>query len=305
MNILKQLLLPLAVLLSLARPNPARAQTSNLPPEISIVWPVGACQDGFLFRRFSCLKIKAVAEDPDGSIAEVRFFNADGLLGVVTNAPFEIVWLGPAGTGYLRAVAVDNLGATNQSATVIVVFPDFYNSPPVFAIRSPAKESLFPAPASFAFSAEHLSGPNCQSSPVEFFLGTNFVGVVTHSGPFTASTPLYSLVVTNVPEGDYLLSVQKDGYTWTGSYAPGSCDPVRIHVTKLGMHSPRLTPDSKYAFDVVTSFPTNQHVIEASSNLLSWTPISTNVPFTNTFTFTDPSPATNSPRFYRAVVPSP
>jgi hypothetical protein len=55
---------------------------------------------------------------------------------------------------------------------------------------------------------------------------------------------------------------------------------------------------------VVTSFPTNQHVIEASSNLLNWTAVSTNVPFTNTFTFTDRSPATNSSGFYRAVVPS-
>jgi hypothetical protein len=63
-------------------------------------------------------------------------------------------------------------------------------------------------------------------------------------------------------------------------------------------------PDNRFEFNVVTSFPTNQHVIEASANLLNWTPISTNVPLTNTFPFTDPSPATNSPRFYRAVVPS-
>ena len=104
----------------------------------------------------------------------------------------------------------------------------------------------------------------------------------------------------NLPEGEYQLSVQR-----TASYAPGSCGRVVIHVTKLGLQFPRLTPDSRFEFDVVTSFPTNQNVIEASSNLLNWTPISTNVPMTNSFTFTEPAPTTNAPRFYRAVVPSP
>ena len=299
-----RLIFPLAALLLLASTNRTQAQSSNLPPEVSIVWPTDACENAFLFHRPSCLKIKAIAEDPDGSIAEVRFFTAGVLIGVVTNAPFEIVWLGPGGTGYLRAVAVDNLGAANQSATVIVVFPDFYNSPPVFAVRSPAKESIFPAPGAFVFSAELLSTANCESGAVEFFLGTNSVGVVTQSGPFTASTALYSLTVTNVPEGDYLLSVRKDGNTWTGSYAPGSCDPVVIHVVKLGVKAPRMTPDNRCEFEVVTTFPTNQNIIETSSNLLNWTPISTNVPMTNSFTFTESSPVTNSPRFYRAVVPS-
>jgi hypothetical protein len=28
------------------------------------------------------------------------------------------------------------------------------------------------------------------------------------------------------------------------------------------------------------------------------------VPFTNAFTFTEPAPATNSPRFYRVMVPA-
>src|SRR6185436_10741151 len=131
----------------------------------------------------------------------------------------------------------------------------------------------------------------------------NSVGTVTQSGPFTVSTPPYSLTVTNLPEGDYQLSLRKGGFS-ADSYAPGSCDPVFIHVTKLGIRPPRLKPDSRFEFDVVTSFTTNQNIIEVSSNLLNWTPISTNVPMSNSFTFAEPSPATNAPRFYRAVVPS-
>ena len=117
--------------------------------------------------------------------------------------------------------------------------------------------------------------------------------------------PNYTLTVTNLPEGGYQLSVRGDNpFVGTASLAPGACEGPVIRVTKLGIQPPRLKPDGRIEFDVVTSFPTKQNVIEASSNLLNWFRISTNVPSSNTFTFTEPSPAMNSPRFYRAVVPS-
>jgi hypothetical protein len=53
----------------------------------------------------------------------------------------------------------------------------------------------------------------------------------------------------------------------------------------------------------VTSFPGQPNVIQTSPNLLDWTPIGTNTPSSNTFTFTDSSAATNSQRFYRVLVP--
>ncbi len=138
---------------------------------------------------------------------------------------------------------------------------------------------------------------------MEFFVGTNSVGTVTQTGPFTNTTPPFSIVATNIPEGDYPLWVRKDNFA-TAYFATGSCQPPVIHVTKLGLQSPKLTPASRFEFDVVTSFPTNQNVIETSSNLLNWTPLITNMPSTNTFPFTDPSPVTNSQLFYRVVVPS-
>jgi len=248
--------------------------------------------------------IKAVAYDPDGSVVEVRFFLDQGLIGVSTNAPFEIVWFVAAGGSHiLRARAYDNLGASGESPPFSYVFPEFGGSQREFEVRSPSNGSIFASPATFDFSAELLVSLSCNTGAVEFYAGTNSVGTVTQSGPFTVSTPLYSLTVTNLPEGDYQLSLRKDSFSAT-SYAPGSCDGVFIHVTKLGIRPPRLKQDSRFEFDVVTSFPTNQNIIEVSSNLLNWVPISTNVPSTNTFTFTDPSPATNSPRYYRVFVHS-
>jgi hypothetical protein len=63
-----------------------------------------------------------------------------------------------------------------------------------------------------------------------------------------------------------------------------------------------LTPDGRLQFDVVTSFPGQSTVIQASPNLFDWIPISTIDAAGNTFTFIESSPAGNSRRFYRVVV---
>jgi hypothetical protein len=280
-----------------------QAQTSNTPPCVSLVWPSMDCSFSHTFSGGQYIKMKADAADSDGSIAQVQFFVDTSLIGIATNAPYSVIWraMGPISWRILKAVAVDNLGAQTESAPIQVLVEQFPKTA-VFAITSPANGTLFSAPASFVFSAELLvGGPDLSS--VEFFVGPNSVGTVSQSGPFTTTTPPYTLVVSNVPQGDYRLYIQWYGYG-APSFAPGLCEGPVIHVTKLGLNLPRLNSDSRFEFDVVTSFPTNQNVIEASSNLLNWVPISTNVPSSNTFTFTEPLPATNSPRFYRAVVPS-
>jgi hypothetical protein len=272
---------------------------------VSIVYPTTNCLNPYHFNPGTVVKIKASAADPDGSIAHVQFFANSNLVGVVTNPPFSVIWKVPGplfSWVTLKAVALDNLGATAESSPIqvrVVQFPE----PPVFEITSPPHGNAFASPGAFIFDAELLASPNGDTGSLQFFVGNNSVGIVTQTGPFTNTTPLYSVIVTNMPEGDYSLWLRKDNFA-TAYFATGYCEPPTIRVTKLGMQFPRLTPDSKFEFDVTTSFPTNQNVVEASSNLFNWTPISTNVPMTNSFTFSEPSPATSSPRFYRAVVPS-
>jgi len=76
-----------------------------------------------------------------------------------------------------------------------------------------------------------------------------------------------------------------------------------IRVVRLGIHSPRRTPAGHAQFEVVTAFPGRPNIIETSPNLQDWTPISTNLPSTNSFTFTAPSPVGDSNLFYRVRVP--
>lgn len=77
------------------------AATTNVPPRISIVRPPPpSATDGVgLF-----LKIKAEASDPDGTIAAVQFMVGTNTIGLVTNAPFNVLWFAgydePAGGPY-------------------------------------------------------------------------------------------------------------------------------------------------------------------------------------------------------------
>jgi hypothetical protein len=305
MNSLVRKILSVAFLFTIANAR-IHGQPSNIPPTVSILWPSTDCgYDHYIFGPGTVIKIKANATDPDGSVAQVQFFADGNLIGVVSNAPFSRTFnVGNSGsTPILQVVAVDNLGAATESAPIQVLVGGGFPRFPVFEIIAPRDKSTFAVPGMFVFSAELLASPNGDTGPVHFFVGTNEVGVVTQSGPLTNTTAFYSLNVTNIAEGDFSLRVWKYSLA-DRCFATGYCTPPDIRVTKLGMQFPRLAPDGRFELDVVTSFSTNQNVIEASSNLLNWVPITTNVPSSNTFTFTEPSPATNSPRFYRAVVPA-
>ena len=109
------------------------------------------------------------------------------------------------------------------------------------------------------------------------------------------------VTVTNLAEGEHKLTVRYRGLDGTLCSCVLKTNTVRV--VKLGFQSPYLTPDGRIQFQVVTSFPGRQTMIQASPNLLDWVPVSTNQPSSNTFTFSDPNPATNAQRFYRALVP--
>jgi hypothetical protein len=91
--------------------------TVNNPPTASITGPV----DGATFTAPANIPISATANDGDGSVAKVEFFQGAVKLGEDTTAPYGFSWSNvPAGTYSLTAVATDNLGATATSAAVNV-----------------------------------------------------------------------------------------------------------------------------------------------------------------------------------------
>jgi len=278
----------------------AQVGSTNSPPSVSILWPREA-------DRFSCgtlIKIKAQATDGDGHVTQVRFFAETNLIGFSTNPPFNVIWeVGLREAAYtwnLKTVAVDNLGATNESMPVTISYYTGAPTFPVVEMVSPRNGAMFAVPVTFDFSAEVLASLG-DTGPVEYFVGTNSVGVFDQVTNFSATTPPSSVTVSNLTEGEHRLTVRYLGAN--GIYCL-TClrNTNTIRVVKLGARTPSLTPDGRMQFEVVTSFPGRPTIIEASLNLRDWTSVSTNLPSTNTFIFTDSSPVCDSNRFYRVRV---
>src|SRR5206468_451065 len=99
------------------RPVSAQAGASNCPPKVSILWPRQGIQWDNSFSVSTLIKIRAEPTDSDGSIAQVQFFVQTNLIGVVTNPPFNVVWIVGEGVPFetlgcwtLKAVAIDDSG---------------------------------------------------------------------------------------------------------------------------------------------------------------------------------------------------
>jgi uncharacterized protein (DUF2141 family) len=129
-------------------------------------------------------------------VTQVEFFEGTNSLGVVTNVPtiyitnrhgvFAInntsyceTWTNVQPGAYtLTAVATDNDGAmtTSQPVNISVVT----NLPPRVRLESPYAGATYFAPATVAICAA-ASDPDGTVVSVEFFAGTNLLGVVTNS----------------------------------------------------------------------------------------------------------------------------
>lgn len=91
-------------------------QSGNTPPSVTITSP----SDGASFPAGSSIAISATANDPDGTVAQVQFFDGATSLGVATSSPYSVTTVLAAGGHMLTAVATDNLGATGTSAMVMI-----------------------------------------------------------------------------------------------------------------------------------------------------------------------------------------
>lgn len=274
---------------------------SNAPPQVSILFP----DSSTVIRGGICIKLKAEATSPNGSITQVQFFAQNtNPIGFVTNSPFSKVWqIGQGITNQyvdllvLTAVATDSAGITATSAPVTLPF-DLQPPQTVLKMVSPSNGAVFATSDTILLSAELLSS-ECDTGPEEFFVGTNSVGIVNTNGlneAFTDATPLFSMSMSNLSEGDYEMSVRYLG-------RDGAYGSAHVRVVRLAAISPRLVSGKNLAFDVVTSFSGRANVIEISNDLFNWTPISTNTPAASRFTFVDPTPIPGSGRFYRVIIP--
>jgi SdrD B-like domain/Bacterial Ig domain len=108
--------------------------TLNEPPTVSIISPT----NGSTFIALASMSILAQAQDPDGTISKVDFYQGGtNFLGETTapTPPYFILWTNvPPGSYTLTAIATDNLSATATSAPVNITVVD---QPPVVATGAP------------------------------------------------------------------------------------------------------------------------------------------------------------------------
>src|SRR6266568_2554958 len=82
-----------AILFLLASWGRVQGQLSNLPPKVSLVWPVDDdCRYNYFLPTGAFFKIKADATDADGGIAQVQFFYDSNLIGIVSNAHYSMIY---------------------------------------------------------------------------------------------------------------------------------------------------------------------------------------------------------------------
>ena len=193
----------------------------DLPPAVRLVKP----QNGAVILGPTNILVCASAFDPDGTVAMVEFFQGTNSLGVVTNPPptwvtnlhgvfpirqtlYSLTWSNVAPGAYsLTAVATDNAGLSTSSAAVD--FTVVTNLPPSVRIVQPANGARFYAPANISICAA-AKDPDGTVAKVEFFSGTNSLGVLTSGVTVTNRDGqvqrLYSLTWSNVPPATYRLT---------------------------------------------------------------------------------------------------
>ena len=97
-------------------PPPPPPTGGNQPPVVTLTASATAITTG------SSTTLTANASDPDGTIAQVMFYNGGSLVATDTSAPYTYTFTPmTAGNYTLTAVAVDNQGAQANSNTVTVV----------------------------------------------------------------------------------------------------------------------------------------------------------------------------------------
>jgi len=89
------------------------------------------------------------------------------------------------------------------------------------------------------------------------------------------------------------------GFGWMGPADPAMNLQMQVVGSRPIISSP--VGNTNFQFSVTSLIPLKVILIQASTNLLDWTSISTNVALTTNFNFTDTLPMTNTIRFYRAL----
>jgi hypothetical protein len=207
------------------KPVPTPLLPTNPAPVVQIVTP----GDGTVFLTPVDISICAMASYFTDTVASVEFFAGTNLLGLVTNSPVEpggreacrlpvayfcLSWTNvPPGAYALTATAKDLAGNTETSAAVDITVVT--NLPPRVVITKPASGATILGPTNITICATAFNPERGTVTQVQFYEGTNSLGVVTNVpttyvtnkyGVFPIINTSYCLTWNGVKPGAYTLT---------------------------------------------------------------------------------------------------
>ncbi|MEO6327976.1 MAG: Ig-like domain-containing protein [Ginsengibacter sp.] len=166
----------------------------NHAPSVSIVTPASNAS----FTTPTAINISANADDVDGTVSRVEFYNGTTLLGSDNTSPYTFTWNNAAvGTYTLTAKAIDNDLLDSTSSPVNISIRQ--NGAPTVYITDPLNNAVFNAPATILIRAIATDADG-SIKKVEFFSGTTLLRTENYAG--------YSWSWQNVPAGSYVITAK-------------------------------------------------------------------------------------------------
>ena len=168
----------------------------NEGPTISITAPT----NNAVYTAPASVTITANANDADGSIAKVEFYNGTTLLNLDNAAPYTYNWTNiGAGTYTITAKAYDNINAVTTSTAITIQVNMPPNKIPTVSITTPTNNAVFTAPASVRITA-NANDVDGSIANVEFYNGTILLNS-DNAAPYTYNW-------TNVAMGTYVITAK-------------------------------------------------------------------------------------------------
>ncbi|MDI1248189.1 MAG: Ig-like domain-containing protein [Lacunisphaera sp.] len=194
---------------------------ANQPPTVALTAPVA----GSSFPAPAGFTLAATAADSDGTVARVEFFQGETKLGEDTTAPYAQAVGGLAAGAYsFSARAVDNRGATTNSAAVSITVVAPANQPPSVALTAPTDGSTFTLPLTLTLSAT-ASDADGTIARVEFYQGGSKVGEDTVAP--------YQFATGSLSAGSYIFTARAFDNLGASTTSAG----VRVTVTAANQPS--------------------------------------------------------------------
>lgn len=193
----------------------------NIPPDIQVTYPFNNA-----FIDSTTVTINAFAEDKDGAITKVDFYNGTTLLGTDKTSPYSYTWKNvPAGEYSLSARATDNGGLATLSTPVFVTVTTPVKYPPTINITDPGSDTTYSkSPATIVINTD-AADVDGTISKVDFYKGTTLLG--------TDKTSPYSFTWNKVGSGSYSITAKatdNDGLSTVSS--------VRVISVATPLHTP-------------------------------------------------------------------